>query len=254
MSGLRIEGLNKSFGPKTVLSGVDLEVPAGETLAVLGRSGSGKSTLLRCIAFLESSDGGDAWLGGQQILRNGAPAVEPTTHRRRIGVVFQDNNLLPSLTVLKNCTLGPVRAQRRPQNKVEAEARHTLERLGVGDLAERYPATLSGGQAQRVAIARALMLRPELLLLDEVTSALDPDSVGLVLTALAEALSVGTSMGASVLLITHHLRFAEATAGRIAVLEEGAIVESHPSAHFARDVESQVGRSFVDGSLVRGSR
>jgi polar amino acid transport system ATP-binding protein len=168
---IRIEGLWKRFGELEVLRGIDLTLLEHEVVCFIGASGSGKSTLLRCVNLIEPVDAGRVFIRGEEIT---APGVDVNAVRRRIGIVYQAFNLFPHMTVLRNVTLGPVRVLKTPRRQAEAEARVLLERFGLGDRAEDYPDRLSGGQQQRVAIVRALAMRPEVMLLDEVTSALDP--------------------------------------------------------------------------------
>src|SRR5882724_13477657 len=175
---LRIEGLRKSFGPYEVLRGVDLAVAPHEVICLIGASGSGKSTLLRCVNLLERIDAGRIFLRGEEITRRD---VDVNAVRRRIGIVFQAFNLFPHMTVLRNVTLATTRVLRKPRAEAEAEATALLERFGLADKRAEYPDRLSGGQQQRVAIVRALAMQPELMLLDEVTSALDPELVAEVL-------------------------------------------------------------------------
>jgi polar amino acid transport system ATP-binding protein len=170
-TALRLEGIHKSFGANEVLRGIDLELAEHEVVCLIGASGSGKSTLLRCVNLLEVLNAGRVWLGGEEITRRG---VDVNAVRRRIGIVFQAFNLFPHMTVLRNVTLAPRDALRLPREEAEARATELLGRFGLADKRDEYPDRLSGGQQQRVAIVRALAMQPELMLLDEVTSALDP--------------------------------------------------------------------------------
>ena len=215
---LRIEGLVKSFGQLTVLRGVDLSLAEHEVVCLIGASGSGKSTLLRCVNLIEPIDAGRIVVEGQEIT---APKVDVNRIRQRIGIVFQSFNLFPHMTVLRNVTLAPERVKRTRRVEAEAEAMALLERFGLADKAAEYPDRLSGGQQQRAAIVRALAMKPDLLLLDEVTSALDPELVAEVLEVVRELATEGMTM----LIVTHEMSFARDIADRVCFLDEGRIVE-----------------------------
>ncbi len=215
---LRLEGVRKSFGAHTVLAGVDLELAEHEVVCVIGASGSGKSTLLRCVNLLEPIDDGRIVIGGHEVT---APGVDVNQVRRGIGIVFQAFNLFPHMTVLRNVTLAPREVLGTPRRQAEEEAVALLERFGLADKRDAYPDRLSGGQQQRVAIVRALAMRPQLLLLDEVTSALDPELVGEVLNVVRELAEAGMTM----LIATHEMGFAREIADRVAFLDAGAILE-----------------------------
>ncbi|MEZ5100916.1 MAG: amino acid ABC transporter ATP-binding protein [Thermoleophilia bacterium] len=223
MSAIRLEGVSKRFGELEVLREIDLEVGEHEVVCLIGASGSGKSTLLRCVNLLEEVDAGRVYLRGQEIT---APGVDRDAVRRRIGIVFQSFNLFPHMTVLRNVTLGPTRVLGIPRARAEEEARALLERFGLADKATQYPERLSGGQQQRVAIVRAVAMRPEALLLDEVTSALDPELVGEILDVIRELAAGGMTM----LIATHEMGFAREIASRVCFLHEGAILEQGPPA------------------------
>ena len=220
---LDLDQVVKRFGDNEVLRGVSLQLHRHEVVCLIGASGSGKSTLLRCANLLESVDGGTVSLFGQSLLD---PRVDPDLVRRHIGMVFQSFNLFPHLSVLDNVLLGPVHALRRPRAEVREEALELLDRIGLRDRADEFPDRLSGGQQQRVAIVRSLAMRPSLLLLDEVTSALDPTLVGEVLDLLSELAHHGTTM----LIATHEMTFARDVAHQIAYLESGVLVEMGPPA------------------------
>ncbi len=220
---LEVRGLRKAFGPKVVLDGIDLSVAEHEVVAVIGPSGCGKSTLLRCIDLLERIDGGSIWLSGEVVTGIGVNANDV---RKRIGIVFQAFNLFPHLTVLDNVTLAPRRVHGQPKRVAEDQAREVLGRLGLGDKVTDYPDRLSGGQQQRAAIARALVTGPELLLLDEITSALDPELVGEVLAVIRDLAADGMTM----VLATHEMGFARDVAHRVAFLHEGRVLEEGPPA------------------------
>ncbi len=216
---LTIAGLHKSFDKLEVLRGIDLEVAEHEVVCLIGASGCGKSTLLRCINLLEPVDDGRILLDGLDIAE---PGLDPNPIRRRIGMVFQSYNLFPHLTVLDNVTLAPVRVSRRRRADAEARGRELLERFGLGDKAGDYPDRLSGGQQQRVAIVRALAMEPELMLLDEITSALDPELVGEVLDVVRGLKEGGMTM----LIATHEMAFAREIADRVCFLDGGRVLES----------------------------
>jgi polar amino acid transport system ATP-binding protein len=218
---LRIEEVRKSFGRLEVLRGIDLILEEHEVVCMIGASGSGKSTLLRCVNLLEPIDSGRIFVAGQEIT---APGVDVNEVRRRIGIVFQAYNLFPHMSVLRNVTLAPVEALKTPRRQAEADADKLLERFGLADKREAYPDSLSGGQQQRVAIVRALAMQPQLLLLDEVTSALDPELVGEVLNLIRE-LAVG---GMTMLVATHEMSFAREIANRVCFLDDGVILEEGP--------------------------
>jgi polar amino acid transport system ATP-binding protein len=218
---LRLEGVEKSFGKVPVLRGIDLAVEEHEVVCLIGASGSGKSTLLRCVNLLEPIDAGRILIGGEVVTR---PGIDENATRRRVGIVFQAFNLFPHMSVLDNVTLGPRKALRLSRADAEARALELLGRFGLADRAKDYPDRLSGGQQQRVAIVRALAMRPELLLLDEVTSALDPELVAEVLNVVRELAAGGMTM----LIATHEMGFAREVAARVCFLDEGVILESGP--------------------------
>ncbi|WP_347353258.1 amino acid ABC transporter ATP-binding protein [Intrasporangium sp.] len=218
---LRVRGLRKSFGPNVVLHDVDLDVTRGQCVVLIGASGSGKSTLLRCINLLERVDDGVITLAGQDITD---PRVNADSVRARTGIVFQAYNLFPHLTVLDNVTLAPRRVHGLSRADAERAALAMLDRVGLADKAPARPDDLSGGQQQRVAIARAMVNSPELLLLDEVTSALDPELVGEVLALLGDLRAEGMTM----ILSTHEMGFARDVADTVCFLDAGRILEQGP--------------------------
>jgi polar amino acid transport system ATP-binding protein len=220
---LRLAGVVKRFGDTEVLRGVDLDVGEHEVVSLIGASGSGKSTLLRCVNALEPIDGGTITLQGELV---SGPKVDLDRHRRSVGIVFQSFNLFPHMTVLRNITLAPVKALGASRREAEQEARALLERFGLLDKQGDYPDRLSGGQQQRVAIVRALAMRPRLMLLDEVTSALDPELVSEVLDVIRELAASGMTM----LIATHEMSFARDIANRVCFLAGGRIVEEGPPA------------------------
>jgi len=218
---LRLEGVHKSFGRLEVLHGIDLAVAEHEVVCLIGASGSGKSTLLRCVNLLDPIDAGRILLAGEEITARG---VDVNRIRRQIGIVFQAFNLFPHMTVLRNVTLAPVKALGKTRRVAEAEAGELLSRFGLADKRDEYPDRLSGGQQQRVAIVRALAMGPRLMLLDEVTSALDPELVGEVLNLIRELAAGWMTM----LIATHEMSFAREIADRVCFLDAGVILEEGP--------------------------
>jgi polar amino acid transport system ATP-binding protein len=218
MSALTLHDVHKSFGKVEVLKGIDLAIAEHEVVCMIGASGSGKSTLLRCVNLLEPVDRGRIVVGDQELTARG---VDVNVVRRRIGIVFQAYNLFPHMRVLDNVTLAPRKALKLPRAEAEARALELLERFGLSDKSDDYPDRLSGGQQQRVAIVRALAMRPDLMLLDEVTSALDPELVAEVLGVIRELASEGMTM----LIATHEMSFARDIADRVVFLDEGVIRE-----------------------------
>jgi polar amino acid transport system ATP-binding protein len=242
---LRIEGLRKSFGREEVLRGIDLALAEHEVVCLIGASGSGKSTLLRCVTLLEPIDEGRIFLKDEELT---APGVDVNRLRRRVGIVFQAFNLFPHMSVLRNVTLGPTEALGLPRRAAEERADELLVRFGLADKRDEYPDRLSGGQQQRVAIVRALAMRPELLLLDEVTSALDPELVGEVLALIRELAEGGMTM----LIATHEMSFARETADRVCFLDGGAILEEGPPDRiFSAPAEART-RQFLQRIVAAG--
>jgi polar amino acid transport system ATP-binding protein len=220
-TALRIHELHKSFGKTEVLKGIDLVVEPHEVVCVIGASGSGKSTLLRCVNLLEPVDRGRIEFFGEEITASG---TDVNGVRRRIGIVFQAFNLFPHMTVLRNVTLAPRNVLGKSKEEADAEAVELLSRFGLADKRDEYPDRLSGGQQQRAAIVRALAMRPQLMLLDEVTSALDPELVAEVLNVIRELAESGMTM----LIATHEMSFARDIANRVCFLDEGSILEEGP--------------------------
>jgi polar amino acid transport system ATP-binding protein len=218
---LEVRGVTKAYGDLEVLKGIDLAVREHEAVALIGASGSGKSTLLRCMDLLDDIDDGDVLLDGEVVTEVETDVVAV---RRRLGMVFQAYNLFPHLTVLENIVLAPARAHGTPRREAEAQARELLARFGLAGREDDYPDRLSGGQQQRVAIVRALATRPRALLLDEVTSALDPELIGEVLAVVRDLKAEGMTM----LLATHEMSFAREVADEVCFLHEGRIVEQGP--------------------------
>jgi polar amino acid transport system ATP-binding protein len=245
MTAVRVENVHKSFDENEVLKGIDLELADHEVVCLIGASGSGKSTLLRCVNLLERLDAGRIFLGDHEITRRG---VDVNAVRRRIGIVFQAYNLFPHMTVLRNVTLGPRDVLKLSRRDAEQRALELLGRFGLADRAGEYPDRLSGGQQQRVAIVRALAMRPELMLLDEVTSALDPELVAEVLNVIRELAEGGMTM----LIATHEMGFARDIASRVCFLDGGLIVEEAPPEEiFARPRQARTQR-FLERIIEAG--
>jgi polar amino acid transport system ATP-binding protein len=242
---IRIEGLHKRFDHLEVLKGIDLTVQEHEVICLIGASGSGKSTLLRCINLLEPLDAGTIWVHGRSVTGSG---VDQNDVRRRVGIVFQSFNLFPHMTVVRNVTLAPMKVLRRSRRDAEAAAHALLERFGLGEKAGEYPDRLSGGQQQRVAIIRALAMEPDIMLLDEITSALDPELVAEVLDALRE-LAVG---GMTMIIATHEMGFAKDVAHRVCFLDEGRIIEEGPPAQIFTAPREERTRRFLDRIIAAG--
>jgi polar amino acid transport system ATP-binding protein len=242
---IEVRGVTKAFGEREVLHGVHFDVAEHEAVALIGASGSGKSTLLRCIDLLVEIDDGDIFLDGEVITD---PAVSPVAVRRKLGVVFQAYNLFPHMSVLQNVVLGQMRAQKVGRGEAEEEGRALLARFGLEGREEDRPEELSGGQQQRVAIARAFAGKPRALLLDEVTSALDPELVGEVLEAVRDLKAEGMTM----VIATHEMTFAREVADEVAFLHEGRIVESGPPDQVLGEPREEETRRFLARLLKAG--
>jgi polar amino acid transport system ATP-binding protein len=242
---LRVEGLHKSFGRLAVLRGIDLVVGQHDVVALIGSSGSGKSTLLRCINLIEPIDAGRIVVQGEEITADG---VDVDRIRRRIGIVFQAFNLFPHMSVLGNVTLAPRKVLRQSRSEAEAMATQLLERFGLADKRLEYPDRLSGGQQQRVAIVRALAMQPDLLLLDEVTSALDPELVAEVLNVIRDLAAGGMTM----LIATHEMGFARDIASRVCFLDAGRILEAGPPAEIFSEPREERTRQFLQRVIDAG--
>ncbi|HET6533431.1 MAG TPA: amino acid ABC transporter ATP-binding protein [Actinoplanes sp.] len=242
---LAIDRVRKVFGSSVVLDELSLDVDDHQVVALIGASGSGKSTLLRCVNLLEQVDDGTIRLDGEDITD---PRVDADRVRRRIGMVFQSYNLFPHMTVLDNITLAPVRVHRRDRAPAREQAIDWLRRVGLAEKADSYPDRLSGGQQQRVAIVRALVNNPRLLLLDEVTSALDPELVGEVLTMIRDLKSEGMTM----VLATHEMGFARQVADRVVFLDGGRVLEAGPPAQVLGDPVEPRTRQFLARIIEAG--
>ena len=240
---LEVRGLRKTYGERLVLDDVDLDVARGDVVCLIGSSGSGKSTLLRCLDLLEPVDDGTIHLDGLEITD---PEVDEIAVRRRIGMVFQAYNLFPHLTVLENCTLAPRRAHGVRRREARTRALGLLERFGLAEHVDKHPDRLSGGQQQRAAVVRALCTQPQLLLLDEITAALDPELVGEVLDIVRDLAASGTTM----VLATHEMAFARDVATKVCFLEGGRILEQGPPAQMFSDPVHERTRSFLKRVLA----
>lgn len=249
---VQADRVSKSFGSNNVLRSISLEVQTGEVLCVVGPSGSGKSTFLRCINHLEKIDAGRLFVEGQLVgyrqkgdkLHELRPK-EAALQRRDIGMVFQRFNLFPHMTALENIIQAPMRVKRIPKAKATLRARELMERVGLGDKADHYPAHLSGGQQQRVAIARALAMDPKLMLFDEPTSALDPELVGEVLDVMKELATSGMTM----IVVTHEMGFAREVADSIAFMDGGVVVESGPPRELLGNPQQERTKAFLSKVL-----
>jgi polar amino acid transport system ATP-binding protein len=244
-SAVALEGVVKTFGKLQVLSGIDLEVGEHEVLCLIGASGSGKSTLLRCVNLLEPVDAGRVVIHGEDSSANG---VDHDRIRRRIGIVFQAFNLFPHMNVLENVTIAPRKALRMSRNDANARANELLGRFGLADKRDEFPDRLSGGQQQRVAIVRALAMEPDIMLLDEVTSALDPELVAEVLEVIRELAAGGMTM----LIATHEMGFAREIADRVCFLDDGVILEQGPPERIFSAPSEPRTRQFLERIVAAG--
>ena len=237
---IQLSGVTKRFGEFTALNAVSMDVRAGEKIVVCGPSGSGKSTLIRCINRLEAHDGGEISVDGVVLTDQTADRV-----RREVGMVFQQFNLFPHLTVLRNLTLGPMRVRGLSGTEAETKAMEYLERVRIPEQAAKLPGQLSGGQQQRVAIARALCMEPRIMLFDEPTSALDPEMIAEVLDVMAELADSGMTM----IVVTHEMGFAKRVADRMVFMDQGEIVETAPPEQFFSAPETRRCQTFLDQIL-----
>ena len=237
---LEVSKLAKSFdGGSAVLNGIDFSIKKGEVVVVVGPSGCGKSTFLRCLNFLEQIDSGEILLDGKKI---DTSAKALPKYREKIGMVFQSYELFPHKTVLENVMLAPLLVQKRNKAEVKAEAEKLLARVGVAEKKDMYPRQLSGGQKQRVAIVRSLIMHPEVLLLDEITAALDPEMVREVLQVVLELAKEGMTM----LIVTHEMDFAKAVADRVIFLDQGEIIEEEPPEIFFQEPKTERAKRFLN--------
>ena len=239
---IKVENLEKKFDDLEVLKGISLEVDKGDVIVIIGASGSGKSTFLRCLNLLEEPTGGKIYFEGTDITD---PKVDINLHRRKMGMVFQQFNLFPHMTVLKNMTIGPMRLLKMSKKDAEARAMELLERVGLADRADAYPSQLSGGQKQRVAIVRALCMNPDVLLFDEPTSALDPEMVGEVLEVMKALAKEGMTMA----VVTHEMGFAREVGTQVVFIDEGVIVEQNSPEEFFANPKSPRLRDFLSKVL-----
>lgn len=236
---LKINHLHKEFNGKTILDDISLEVDQGDVVVIIGPSGCGKSTFLRCLNGLEEIQGGEVLLDGNPVSKK---ASDVSLMRQKIGMVFQSYDLFPHKTIIDNVMLAPLKVQKRNKDEVEQEAMELLERVGLADRRDDYPRQLSGGQKQRIAIVRALMMKPEILLLDEITAALDPEMVHEVLEVVLDLARNGSTM----LIVTHEMAFAKAVANRVLFIDQGGIAEeSHDPKAFFEMPKTERARQFL---------
>ncbi|CAL9310185.1 ectoine/hydroxyectoine ABC transporter ATP-binding protein EhuA [Streptomyces sp. SudanB182_2057] len=241
---IRIEGVTKRFGENTVLDGLDLSVDAGRHVTLIGPSGSGKTTILRLLMTLAEPDEGTITVAGQRLFP--APEKQVREVRKKIGMVFQQFNLFPNMSVLRNITEAPVRVLGLSKDEAEARARELLDLVGLADKCDMKPTRLSGGQQQRVAIARALAMRPQVLLLDEVTSALDPELVAGVLDLLRD---IARSTDITMLCVTHEMGFARDISDQVLMFDAGRVIEAGPPEKIFGDPERERTREFISAVL-----
>ena len=239
---IRVRGLKKDFDNTAVLKGIDVDIRKGDVLCVIGASGSGKSTFLRCLNMLEIPTDGSIFFEGEDLTNS---KVDLNLHRQKMGMVFQQFNLFPHYTVLKNLTLAPMMLKKIPKEEAEEKAMALLARVGLADRADSYPNQLSGGQKQRVAIVRALCMEPDVMLFDEPTSALDPEMVGEVLDVMKELAHVGMTM----VVVTHEMNFAREVANRVIFLDDGVIAEENTPAELFGNPQTERLKTFLSKVL-----
>lgn len=242
---VRMEQINKHFGSLHVLKDVSLTVESGEVVVIIGASGSGKSTLIRCINGLEEFQSGHIEVDGDELLPHGKSSRALQTIRTEVGMVFQQFNLFPHLSVLENVTLAPMKVRGYSRTEATETAQRLLTRVGIADQADKYPAQLSGGQQQRVALARALAMEPRLMLFDEPTSALDPEMIGEVLDAMRELAREGMTM----IIVTHEMGFAREVADRVVFIHQGEITEQAPPAELFDNPQHERTQNFLSRIL-----
>ena len=239
---ISVSGLKKSFDGVEVLKGINIDICKGDVLCVIGASGSGKSTFLRCLNLLEEPTSGSIIFDGEDLMQKG---VDLNKHRQKMGMVFQQFNLFPHLTILKNLTIGPMMLKKIPQAEAEEKALKLLDRVGLKDRKDDYPDMLSGGQKQRIAIVRALCMEPDVMLFDEPTSALDPEMVGEVLDVMKELAAEGMTM----IVVTHEMGFAREVANRVIFLDDGIIAEDNSPAELFTNPQCERLKTFLSKVL-----
>ena len=239
---IRVRGLKKNFDNLNVLKGIDVDIYKGDVVCVIGASGSGKSTFLRCLNLLETPTDGSIEFGGVDLMGD---KVDLNLHRQKMGMVFQQFNLFPHMTVLENLTCAPMMLKKVPKEEAEAKAMELLERVGLADRADTYPNKLSGGQKQRVAIVRALCMDPEVMLFDEPTSALDPEMVGEVLDVMKDLARKGMTM----IVVTHEMGFAREVSNRVLFMDEGIIMEDNAPQELFSNPQCDRLKSFLSKVL-----
>ena len=239
---IKVDNLCKSFDDVDVLKGINAEIHKGDVMVVIGASGSGKSTFLRCLNRLEEPTGGKIYFEGTDITD---PSVNINIHRQKMGMVFQQFNLFPHMTVLKNLTLGPIKLLKKSKAEAEKRAMELLERVGLADRATAYPSQLSGGQKQRIAIVRALCMEPDVMLFDEPTSALDPEMVGEVLEVMKQLAKDGMTM----VVVTHEMGFAREVGTSVVFVDDGVIVEQGEPKEFFENPKNQRLKDFLSKVL-----